>query len=177
MAAPALSPSAPATTAKFLPPAASVKRRRVITCGAAATQKPAAVPKGAASITAAEGTPEPLGPSPVKDGVNFSVFSAHATAMKLCLYTEANAPITELDMTRTGDAWHVTASGCPKQGVLYGVRVFGEGGWETGERWDPERVLLDPYTPLVSGRRVFGQRDELEEFQPNVRTCACVGAA
>lgn len=128
------------------------------------------------SITAADGAPEPLGPSAVKNGVNFAVYSKHATGMKLCLFNESNEAITELDMKRSGDVWHVTATGCPKRGILYGVRVFGKGGWETGERWAPERVLLDPYTPLVSGRRVFGQRDKFEQFEPEVCVAVMLSA-
>jgi isoamylase len=64
--------------------------------------------------------------------------------------------------------WHTEIKGCPHSGILYGVRVRGEGGWETGHRWDPKRVLLDPYAPLVSGRRVFGKRDEIEHFKKGV---------
>jgi isoamylase len=48
----------------------------------------------------------------------------------------------------------------PKKGVLYGYKVSGEGGWETGLRWSPDAVLLDPYAKLVEGRRFFGQRDD-----------------
>lgn len=49
------------------------------------------------------------------------------------------------------------------------MQVAGDGGWETGFRWDAKRLLLDPYAPLVSSRRVFGKRDELEHFKPKVR--------
>jgi len=48
--------------------------------------------------------------------------------------------------------------------LLYGVRVSGEGGWETLHRWDEGKIMMDPYAPLVHGRRVFGQRDEAERF-------------
>ena len=146
----------------------AVQRPATIAKAAAPVDAPAKVPD-AGKISAQAGKPEPLGPSPTKGGVNFAVFSAHATGMKLCLYDSENKPIDELVMQRSGDVWHVEAQGCPKKGVLYGVRVYGEGGWETGHRWDPKRVLLDPYTPLVSGRRKFGVRDEFENFVPKVR--------
>ena len=113
-----------------------------------------------------------MGPSATPGGVNFAVFSANATGMKLCLFTAGNEPIVELDMQRTDDTWHVEAQGCPHSGVLYGVRVFGKGGWDTGHRWDDTKVLLDPYTPLISGRRVFGVRDEVEQYKKGVRS-AC----
>lgn len=67
-----------------------------------------------------------------------------------------------------GDVWHLEVKGCPKAEMLYGLRVFGEGGWETGHRWDPKRVLLDPYTPLISGRRRFGVREEREQYKKGV---------
>lgn len=35
-------------------------------------------------------------------------------------------------------------------------------------RWDPSKVLLDPYAPLVNGRRVFGKRDAIEQFKGRV---------
>ncbi|GFH19985.1 Aamy domain-containing protein, partial [Haematococcus lacustris] len=50
--------------------------------------------------------------------------------------------------------------------ITYGYKVAGDGGWETGLRWYPQRVLVDPYAPLLSGRRVFGQRDPVEQFRP-----------
>jgi hypothetical protein len=125
------------------------------------------------SIVPEIGSPEPLGPSPTKDGVNFAVFSENAKEMSLCLFDNENNPITELKMTRTDTIWHVEAKGCPHDGVLYGVRVSGEGGWETGHRWDHDKVLLDPYSPLVSGRRVFGVRDKVEQFKELVWTTSC----
>lgn len=65
--------------------------------------------------------------------------------------------------------WHVEAEGCAKAGTLYGLRAFGEGGWDTPHRWDADKVVLDPYAPLISGRRHFGVRDEIEAFVPEVR--------
>lgn len=77
-----------------------------------------------------------------------------------------------------GDVWHLEVD-CPRSGILYGVRVYGEGGWDIGHRWDPARVLLDPYAPLVSSRRVFGVRDDVEQYEAEVFhifSCAsCVG--
>lgn len=58
--------------------------------------------------------------------------------------------------------------GLPTKEVLYGYKVSGDGGWETGHRWFPNTVLLDPYAPLVWGRQYFGQRDEREKFVPKV---------
>lgn len=89
--------------------------------------------------------------------------------MKLCLFTDDNAASVEYPMTRSGDHWHIEVVGLRKSGALYGLRVSGQGGWETGYRWNDKVVLLDPYAPLVSGRRVFGVRDEVEQFKYVVR--------
>lgn len=67
-----------------------------------------------------------------------------------------------------GDVWHVEVTSCPRADLLYGVRVYGDGGWDVGHRWDSKRVLLDPYAPLVSGRRLFGVRDSIEQYTPEV---------
>jgi hypothetical protein len=40
-------------------------------------------------------------------------------------------------------------------------------------RWDKSRLLLDPRAPLVAGRRNWGQREDREEFQTNVRQQQC----
>jgi isoamylase len=63
-----------------------------------------------------------------------------------------------------GDVWHVALAGLPHVGVCYGYRVSGDGGWDAGLRWDASRALLDPYAPLVNGRRQFGVRDGVEHF-------------
>ena len=86
----------------------------------------------------------------------------------------------------SGDVWHVELADLPLSGLRYGFKVAGDGGWDTGARWAPGRVLLDPYAPLVAGRRQFGVRDAVEQFKGKVRVrvcawvcvcvCVCVGA-
>lgn len=63
--------------------------------------------------------------------------------------------------------------GLPFSGVRYGFMVAGDGGWDAGHRWTPGKVLLDPYAPLVSGRRKFGVRDSVEKFKGRV-SAVCV---
>ncbi|GBF96584.1 isoamylase-type starch debranching enzyme [Raphidocelis subcapitata] len=112
----------------------------------------------------AKGTPEPLGPSRQGSAINFALYSGGATAVSLVLHDAEAGADTELPMNKTGDVWHVALEGLPGSGVLYGFRVKGEGGWETGYRWDAKRVLLDPRAPLVAGRERWCQRDALESF-------------
>lgn len=121
------------------------------------------------------GSAQPLGPSLAQGApaaVNFAVFSQHASGVTLELYSSGGSSLQSiaLDPTehRSGDVWHIAVEGLPRSGILYGYRVSGEGGWETGHRWDPTRVMLDPYAPLVAGRRRFAVRDEIEQFKQKV---------
>ncbi|KAL3138098.1 Isoamylase 3, chloroplastic [Trebouxia sp. C0009 RCD-2024] len=117
------------------------------------------------------GSSEPLGPSPGPSGksVNFALYSEHASAVALEIYNDEDSSVMELNLDatkyKTGHVWHVLVEGLPLSGVLYGYKVQGEGGWETGGRWCNNDLLLDPYAPLISGRRRFGVRDEIEEFE------------
>ena len=121
------------------------------------------------------GQPQPLGPSPLtgrEKGVNFALFSQHATRVTLELYDSSNKPLQSISLerskNRTGDIWHIAVQNLPLKGIQYGWRVGGEGGWETGHRWNEEKVLVDPYAPLVSGRKRFAIRDEVEQYKEKV---------
>ncbi|XP_072978813.1 isoamylase 3, chloroplastic isoform X1 [Typha angustifolia] len=113
----------------------------------------------------------PLGVSEVEGGINFAIFSQHASSVTLCLSSsnrddneESNPGIVEVALdpkkNKTGDIWHVCLEGLPRSGVLYGYRVGGPQGWEQGHRFDSSIILLDPYAKLVSGRKVFGDVNE-----------------
>lgn len=86
------------------------------------------------------GKAEPLGPSPgpSKQGINFALYSEHASGVSLCIFGEEDGELHEitLDATshKTGHVWHVLVEGLPMSGVLYAYRVQGQGGWETGGR-------------------------------------------
>jgi hypothetical protein len=64
--------------------------------------------------------------------------------------------------------WHVALQGLPGSRVGYALRVQGKGGWDTGFRWEPTRLLLDPRAPLVWGRKAWAARDEEEGFVQDV---------
>ena len=96
------------------------------------------------------GKSHPLGATINPGGVNFSLFSKHATQVELLLfdYVDANRParIIQLNIgqNRTGYYWHVFMPGI-KAGQLYGWRVQGPNLPQEGLRYDGEKVLLDPY--------------------------------
>ena len=98
----------------------------------------------------AAGSSSPLGATCSDDGVNFSLFSRHATAVELLLFEGVDDPrpsrVIRLEPTvnRTYFYWHVFVPGV-RPGQLYGYRVEGPFDPGTGMRFDPTKVLLDPY--------------------------------
>ena len=96
------------------------------------------------------GNPYPLGATWDGRGVNFSIFSEHATEVELCLVTpegdETRVPIKR----RTGFVWHCYLDGIGP-GQRYGYRVHGPYAPEQGLRFNHHVRLLDPYAKALSG--------------------------
>jgi len=98
------------------------------------------------------GTHAPLGASYDGCGVNFSLYSANATAVELCLFNNAKSrresirlPLTH----KTNHIWHIYIEGL-QPGQLYGYRVHGAYDPERGQRFNPRKLLLDPYAKAVA---------------------------
>lgn len=70
--------------------------------------------------------------------MNFALYSEHASEVALEIYNDEDNSVMELNLDaskyKTGHVWHVLVEGLPLSGVLYGYKVQGEGGWETGGR-------------------------------------------
>ncbi len=98
------------------------------------------------------GSPVRMGAHADPQGVNFAVFSAHAAQIDLCLYSEdgvaetARIPLPE----RTGDIWHGRVEGIGA-GTVYGFRAHGEYAPERGHRFNPNKLLIDPYARAFRG--------------------------
>lgn len=96
------------------------------------------------------GAPEPLGLTLLSGGANIAVFSAHATAIELCLFDDSGQ--TELERitlpARTGDVWHAFVPGIVA-GTRYGLRAHGPWDPERGHRFDPTKLLVDPHATLL----------------------------
>jgi glycogen operon protein len=96
------------------------------------------------------GQPYPLGASIIEDGANFSLFSRDAEHVELLLFHGADdtrpsrAIKLEPSIHRTYHYWHAFVPGV-KAGQLYGYRVHGPSDPARGLRFDPSKVLLDPY--------------------------------
>ncbi len=99
------------------------------------------------------GRPSPLGATWTGKGVNFALFSEHATAVDLCLFDRlgeaetARIPICD----RSNHVWHAFLPDV-RPGQLYGYRVHGAYEPAQGHRFNPNKVLLDPYAKAIAGR-------------------------
>jgi|GEM_PF-1942076 len=96
------------------------------------------------------GSTHPLGATLVRGGANFSLFSRPATRVELLFFdhTDDARPGRTFDLDpdahRTYHYWHAFVPGV-KAGLLYGYRVHGPSDPARGMRFDPTKVLLDPY--------------------------------
>jgi glycogen operon protein len=96
------------------------------------------------------GIAAPLGAHYDGNGINFSLYSSHATGVELCLFDEQQREIRLPLTTRSGDIWHGYLPG-GKPGQRYGYRVHGPFDPAQGLRFNPNKLLLDPAARAVEG--------------------------
>ena len=99
------------------------------------------------------GAPYPLGASWDGEGVNFALFSEHAEGVRLELFEDprSGVPSTVIQLTETTDqVWHVYLPDV-RPGALYGYKVDGPYDPAAGHRFNPHKLLIDPYAKAVSG--------------------------
>ena len=105
----------------------------------------------------AEGLPFPLGATWDGVGVNFALFSANATKVELCLFDQEGT--TELERIElpeyTDEIWHGYLPDA-RPGTVYGYRVYGPWAPEEGHRFNPFKLLLDPYAKGHVGQLKWG---------------------
>ncbi len=98
------------------------------------------------------GHPFPLGATPRNGGVNFAIFSENSSAMDVCLF-DPNDPQREIARIRcprrTTGVWHVFVPGI-SVGAHYGLRAYGPYEPENGYRFNPHKLLVDPYAKLLT---------------------------
>ena len=94
----------------------------------------------------------PLGATCEPGGVNFALYSAHATGVVLLLFDDPEAPASDEIrlVTRTRNVWHGHVAGV-RPGQLYGYRVEGPYAPEQGLRFNPHKLLIDPYARALVG--------------------------
>ena len=98
------------------------------------------------------GSPYPLGATWDGEGVNFALFSEHATRVELCLFDRPDAAeaIETIVMPEViDDVWHVYLPDA-RPGTLYGYRVHGPYEPNEGHRFNPAKLLIDPYAKAVT---------------------------
>jgi len=123
------------------------------------------------------GQPYPLGASWDGEGVNFALFSEHAEKVELCLFDQRGRRETGRIPMRwqTDQVWHCYLPEA-RPGQLYGYRVHGPYDPENGHRFNPEKLLLDPYAKDIVGQvrwndALFGYTigDKLEDLRADPR--------
>ena len=117
-------------------------------------------------VRLSEGLPYPLGATWDGLGVNFALFSAHATKVELCLFDASGERETDRIVLPeyTDEVWHGYLPDA-RPGTVYGYRVHGPYEPEAGHRFNPNKLLLDPYAEQVIGKltwnpALFGYRME-----------------
>ena len=119
--------------------------------------------------TLREGLPYPLGASWDGEGTNFAIFSSAATKVELCLFSEDGArEIERIELPEyTDQIFHGYVSGVGP-GTFYGYRVHGPYEPDAGHRFNPNKLLLDPYARAHAGElkwdaSLFGYKMESKD--------------
>jgi isoamylase len=104
-------------------------------------------------VTTRPGHPYPLGATWDGEGVNFALFSENATGVELCLFDhpdqEKETHAIRIE-ERTNQVWHVFLPEA-RPGQLYGFRVSGPYDPQAGHRFNPNKLLIDPYAKAFHG--------------------------
>jgi len=101
------------------------------------------------------GSPFELGAIVTPSGVNFALYSKYADAVSLLIFKGRNdaLPALEIELNpkfnRSGDIWHILLKGYGA-GTFYGYKVAGPSNEKAGHRFQPHKILLDPYARAVA---------------------------
>ncbi|MBP5698897.1 MAG: glycogen debranching enzyme GlgX, partial [Alphaproteobacteria bacterium] len=103
-----------------------------------------------------DGRSYPLGATADEWGVNFALFSANALRIELCLFDKSGVKeIARYEMpVRENNIWHIYLEGV-KPGQVYGYRVYGPYDPARGKRFNPNKLLIDPYAKKLIGRLIW----------------------
>ncbi|HEX2975560.1 MAG TPA: glycogen debranching protein GlgX, partial [Bacteroidales bacterium] len=115
-------------------------------------------------LTVWPGRPYPLGATYDGIGVNFSLFAEHAESVELCLFDDRGEEIKIPVRERTHNSWHIYIPGL-KPGQLYGYRVHGIFDPKEGQRFNRNKLLIDPNAYSING--TINWSDALFPYQIN----------
>jgi isoamylase len=99
------------------------------------------------------GSPYPLGATWDGHGVNFALYADNADGVDLCLFNSVDDEVESIKIRireRSHQIWHVYVPEL-KPGQLYGYRVYGPYDPSNGHRFNPHKLLIDPYAKAISG--------------------------
>jgi isoamylase len=114
-------------------------------------------------LTLKNGVGYPLGISFTSTGLNFAIFSEHASSATLCLFLPDLIEIPlQLPQNKTGNLWHIHIENLPKE-FSYGYRFAGPFKPEEGLFYNSKKILTDPYSRLVNTPLEWGKRNKLEQ--------------
>src|SRR5246127_2121430 len=109
-----------------------------------------------------EGQPYPLGATWDGLGVNFALFSANSTKVELCLFDiDGIQELERIELPEyTDEVWHGYLPAA-RPGTVYGYRVYGPYEPDAGHRFNPNKLLIDPYAKahigtIKAGPELFG---------------------
>lgn len=104
-----------------------------------------------------EGKPFPLGATWDGLGVNFAIFSAHATKVELCLFDQSGqSELERIELPEfTDEVWHGYLP-TARPGTVYGYRVHGRYEPDAGHRFNPNKLVIDPYARQLVGELHWG---------------------
>src|SRR6185369_5293105 len=141
------------------------------------------------SLKLQPGSPFPLGANWDGKGVNFAIFAENATQVELCLFdSERSSESARINFfERSNHIWHLYILGM-KPGQLYGYRVHGPYEPQNGHRFNPNKLLIDPYAKAITGTihwhdslfgyKVGDQQEDLsfsdEDSAPFVPKCVVI---
>jgi glycogen operon protein len=103
------------------------------------------------------GSPFPLGATWDEEGVNFALYSENASGVDLCLFSTIEDEVETVKIRmkeRSHHVWHVYVPDL-KPGQLYGYRVFGRYEPNNGHRFNPHKLLIDPYAKAIAGTIIW----------------------
>jgi glycogen operon protein len=125
-----------------------------------------------------QGRSWPLGATVVDGGVNVVVASTHATAIELCLFdADGRHELQRMALPgRIGDLWHGLVPGAGA-GLVYGLRAHGPWRPDRGHRFNPHKLLLDPWAREIVGRFEWGPQHLGHEAGHPSHPDACDNAA
>lgn len=101
------------------------------------------------------GRPWPLGVTPDAGGPNVAVFSAHATRIDLCLFDPDGRETTRIALPEREADIHFGHVAGLRAGQHYGLRAHGPYAPDAGHRFNPNKLLIDPYARLLTGHPVW----------------------